>query len=258
MLYQKVGIPEEGEIVLCTVTSVQHHSVFVKIDEYAKTGMIHISEISPGRIRNIRDYVVENKVIVCKVLRVNEERGHIDLSLRRVSEGQRREKINEIKQEQKAEKIIEFVAKEIKIKKDQLFDQIQENIFKNYPTVYSCFEDVINDDKVLEKIGISKDLSSKLVEVIKIRIKPPEVLINAKMILSCYESEGVELVKKLLMEINNNEGVEVVYLGGGNYSFSIKDSDYKSAEKKIKEIITNIEKKSLKLKCNFVFERVDK
>ena len=68
MLYKKQGYPEEEELVLCTVTNVQHHSVFVNIDEYNLSGMIHISEVSPGRIRNIRDYVKEGKVIVCKVL----------------------------------------------------------------------------------------------------------------------------------------------------------------------------------------------
>ncbi len=43
MLYRREGLPEEDELVLCTVTAVQHHSVFAKLDEYAKTGMIHIS-----------------------------------------------------------------------------------------------------------------------------------------------------------------------------------------------------------------------
>ena len=85
MLLKKEGFPEEDELVMCTVTQVQFHSVFVTLDEYDKGGMIHISEVSPGRIRNIRDFVREGKKIVCKVLRVNEEKGHIDLSLRRVT-----------------------------------------------------------------------------------------------------------------------------------------------------------------------------
>ena len=51
MLYKKQGMPDEDEIVLCTVTAVHHHSVFAKLDDYGKTGMIHISEVSPGRIR---------------------------------------------------------------------------------------------------------------------------------------------------------------------------------------------------------------
>ena len=67
MLYKKQGFPEEGELVFCTVSNVQHHSVFCQLEGYGKTGMIHISEVSPGRIRNIRDFVSEGKKIVCKI-----------------------------------------------------------------------------------------------------------------------------------------------------------------------------------------------
>src|SRR3989338_6765190 len=111
MLLSKQGLPEEGDLLLCTVSNIQFHSVFVRLDEFGgKTAMIHISEIAPGRIRNIRDHVRENKKIVCKVLRIHPDRGHVDLSLRRVTENQRRLKINQIKQEQKAERIVEIVA----------------------------------------------------------------------------------------------------------------------------------------------------
>ena len=57
MFYRRIDFPEEGELVICTVTKVQSHSVFVRLDEFDKGGMIHISEVSPGRIRNIRDFV---------------------------------------------------------------------------------------------------------------------------------------------------------------------------------------------------------
>ena len=50
MLYRREGFPDEGEIVLCTVTKINPNSVFVNVDDYDKGGMVHISEISPGRI----------------------------------------------------------------------------------------------------------------------------------------------------------------------------------------------------------------
>ena len=142
MLLKKKGFPEDDELVLCTITKVQFHSVFANIDEYGKGGMIHISEVSPGRIRNIRDYVKEGKKVVCKVLRIDEEKGHIDLSLRRVTETQRRKKVDEMKQEQKAEKILEFVAKDTKLDTKKLFVDISANISKKYASLYEFFQQV--------------------------------------------------------------------------------------------------------------------
>jgi translation initiation factor 2 subunit 1 len=259
MLYLKDGLPEEGELVICTVTMVQGHSVFVKLDEYGKSGMIHISEIFPGRIRNIRDFVVEDKVIVCKVLRINEERGHIDLSLRRVGEGQRREKVNEVKQEQKAEKIIEFVAKQQKMTTEELFGKIQKKIFAKYPTIYSCFEEVVNQNDLLTKLGIEEKYTKYLTEIILQRIKPPEVRINGNIKLFSYASNGVEIIKKVLHSIvdADKENISILYYGGGSYGFSMIGEDYKSAEKKLKDIMNETTTFAQKNKCTFEFEKIE-
>ena len=94
MFYKKKGMPEQGEIVLCSVKKILHHSVFVYIEEYqGLEGMVHIAEIAPGRIRNIDDYVKEGKRIVCKVLNIDQKKGHIDLSLRRVGTGLKLKKV---------------------------------------------------------------------------------------------------------------------------------------------------------------------
>jgi len=63
MLLKKEGFPEEDELVLCTVTKIFHNGVFVDLDEYNKGGMIHISEVSPGRIRTLSDFVKEGTKI---------------------------------------------------------------------------------------------------------------------------------------------------------------------------------------------------
>ena len=71
---------EVGDIVLCTVERIEKTIVFVKIEDENKDleGSIIMSEVAPGRIRNIRNYVVPKKKIVCKVLRISGNR--IDLS----------------------------------------------------------------------------------------------------------------------------------------------------------------------------------
>jgi translation initiation factor 2 subunit 1 len=258
VLLKKEGFPEEDELVLCTVTGVQYHSVFVKLDEYGKTGLIHISEIAPGRIRNIRDYVVEGKKVVCKVLRIDKEKGHIDLSLRRVNEAQKRNKLDQIKQEQLAEKIIEIVAKDNKQDKIKLYDMLSQKLLEKYPSMYSAFEDVVLSGLDLSNFVDGK-LAKQLTDAITQRIKPPEVEIGGDLMLSSYEPAGVELIKEALKETESiKDGPVIKYKGTGVYSLWVKSKDYKSAEKILKKAIESLEKFAKKNKINMEFKRIEK
>jgi translation initiation factor 2 subunit 1 len=236
MLFRREGYPEEDDLVMCTVTKVQSNSVFVNVDEYQKQGMIHISEISPGRIRNIRDFVKEGKVIVCKVLRVNPERGHIDLSLRRVNEAQRRAKVEEMKQEQKAEKIVEFVAVTFKINFPEVYRELFSKIAKDYGMLNHAFGAVAEESLSLEKLGIDKKLAQALEKEIKHRIKPTEVSVHGEITLKSFEPDGIEVVKESLQKaLSVSESVEIKYLGGGKYHIIVTASDYPSAEQLLQQ-----------------------
>ncbi|MBW2989419.1 translation initiation factor IF-2 subunit alpha [Candidatus Woesearchaeota archaeon] len=235
MLLNKSGFPEEDELVLCSTTNIFHHGVFVNLDEYGKSGMIHISEVSPGRIRNIRDFVKEGKKIVCKVLRVDKEKGHIDLSLRRVNERQKKEKINEIKQEQKAEKIVEFTAKKLDIGMNKFYYDVFSKISKSYPMLYYCFEDVVKGEISLENLGIEKKAADTLTECIKERMKPQKVFVRGTLNLSSYSDDGVEIIKSSLGKALEQKDVTVLYEGAGKYKVTVTADEYKDAEKILEE-----------------------
>ncbi|MBC8501484.1 MAG: translation initiation factor IF-2 subunit alpha [Nanoarchaeota archaeon] len=232
MLFKRHGYPDEGELVLCTVTKVQFHSVFCDIDEFdRKSGMIHISEVSPGRIRNIRDYVKEGKKVVCVILRINKERGHIDLSLRRVNDSQRRRKMDEIKQEQKAEKILELLAKELKKPFEEFYKKISKPILEDYDMLHLAFNDVVEQGLKLEKLGIEKKIADKLTKVIKEKIKPKEVFISGEFTLTSYDENGLDVVKTALQNAEKiDEKVDIKYEGGGRYMLRITAKEYKEAE----------------------------
>src|SRR3989344_7083946 len=91
---------EEGDLVICVVERIEKTVVFVKIPLKGGEidGNIVTSEIAPGRIRNIRDYVFPKKRIVCKVLRISSS-GNVELSFRRVSLKERKEVLEREKQE---------------------------------------------------------------------------------------------------------------------------------------------------------------
>ncbi|HII71574.1 TPA: translation initiation factor IF-2 subunit alpha [Candidatus Woesearchaeota archaeon] len=260
MVEKKKDFPEESDLVLCTVTKIYPHCVFANLDEFdRKQGMIHISEISPGRIRNIHDYVKIGKKIICKVLSINMEKGHIDLSLRRVSEGQKREKAELIKRQQKAEKIIEFVAGKLKTDKQKLQDDLVSKLGDEYPSLHDAFEEFIVDESVLSKLGLPKAFYDNLAEVIRQRIKPPEVEIDGEIKLKSNAPAGVNVVKKILCDAEKlDESLTIRYNGGGSYSINVVYDNYKDAEKILKKATDLMEGEAKKNECDYSFRRIEK
>ena len=234
MFYKRQGLPEEDEIVLCKVTQILPNSVFVEIVEYEKQGMVHISEIAPGRIRNLREYVSDGREIVCKVLRINHERGHIDLSLRRVNSTQREEKLEEIKQEIKAETLIKNIAKKLKKPAHELYTEVTSKVFKEYSHLYLCFKDIVAGEVNLEKLGLEKSLAQEISTAVLDKFKPQKIELKGEIRLQTYASAGVDKIKSTLQAIEKiSSSLKITYLGAGRYKLILEDLDYKPAEKKI-------------------------
>jgi len=231
----KQQYPEENEIVLCTVTKIQFNSVFVNLDEYRTGGMIHISEISPGRIRNIRDYVKEGKKIICKVLRINKDRGHIDLSLRRVTESQRRQKSEAQKLEQKAKKIVELIAMQLKKDKKILHEQVVKAISVKFKTLHQFFSAIVSGDASALDI-LPEDIAKPLDELVKVRMKPAEITIKRLVVLQSYEPDGIKDMREALQKgQEQNKDIKIRYEGAGRFKVSITALDYKKAEKDMQQ-----------------------
>ncbi|NIS10478.1 MAG: S1 RNA-binding domain-containing protein, partial [Thermoplasmata archaeon] len=103
--------PEVGDLVVATVQRIAGHGAYVALDEYdGKEGLLHISEISSRWVRNIRNHVRERQKVVLQVLRVDPSREQVDLSLRRVTQDERRKKLEDWKKNRKAETILKGVA----------------------------------------------------------------------------------------------------------------------------------------------------
>ena len=237
MFYHRSGIPEEDEIVLCRVTEIFPNSVFVELVEYHKQGMVHISEIAPGRIRNLREYVIVNREIVCKVLRLDRERGHIDLSLRRVNSTERVQKLEDIKQELKAETLLANLAKKLKRPMEEMYRTVTATVLKQYPYLHTCFQEIVSGKAHLEKLGLEKTLAEEITSAVLDKFKPEKIFMKGEIKLQTYASDGINKIKSLLHEIQTiSSTLKVAYLGGGRYRLVVEDIDYKPAEKKLAKV----------------------
>lgn len=227
---------EIGDLVLCTVERVERTIVFVKM-ENGNGGSITISEIAPGRIRNIRSYVVPKKQIVCKVLRISQG-GNVELSFRRVTPKEKKEVMEKHKQEKSYVKIIKSVlgeeANEIVneiVKEEKLYDFINEG--KENP-------------KKIEKV-FGKKASEKILEIL-LSQKQKKAIIKKEINLISYSPNGLELIKKILGSINE---AKIGFISAGKYSIKTESENMKNADKKLKDILNEIKESSKKEKILF-------
>lgn len=75
----EVGLVLDGK-----VTGITKFGAFVELAE-GKTGLVHISEVAPTFVKEIRDYVTENQIVKVKILSI-EEKGKIGLSMKKALE----------------------------------------------------------------------------------------------------------------------------------------------------------------------------
>ena len=237
--------PDEAELVVCTVQTVKNFGAFANLDEYeGKEGFIHIAEVSSGWIKYIRDYVREGQKLVCKVLRVDKDKRHIDLSLKAVNEHQKREKIQEWKNEQKAEKLFSIVAERAGKPLDAAWQEFGYDLLDTFGTMYRAFEESVMDEGALPSEGFKGDWIPVFVAVAKENIVPPAVTIDGYLELTDYRPDGALHIKESLLKATRDEkaDVKVQYIGAPRYRLVVRAPDYKSAEEEIQKAAARVMK----------------
>ncbi len=226
---------EEGDNVLCTVKRIVGTTVFVDIEDNGE-GTIVISEISPGRIRNLRNYVVPGKKIVCEILSIDK---NIHLSLRRVGEKERKEVMEKFQLEKNSFSILKSVIGE---EADKVRKKIKE---KSGKKLYDFFQLAKEKPELLGEY-IDKNKVKRLVEILKKR-KDKKVEIKKEFNLKSENKEGVNEIKEVLSPYKN----EIIYLSAGRFVIKISGQNYKEANKKADKILQEIEEKSEKKSIEF-------
>ncbi len=223
---------QEGDVVLCTVTKIVGTTVFVKIQGNGE-GTIITSEIAPGRIRNLRRYVVPNKKIVCKILDIDKS-GNIHLSLRRVTSKEKREIMEEFKK-------TKSIKAALKTNLGEKADQIINKIIKQ-SSIIEFFEKAKQDSELLEKL-MTKQEADKVIKILKER-KEKQVNVKKEVSLKCEQGQGIKVIKEILPE-------QTKYIAAGKFSISFQGKDYKDANKKASQTLEEIEQKAKQKECEF-------
>jgi len=256
----KKEYPEEGEYVVGTVTKVQNYGAFVTLDEFQeREGFVHIAEIASGWVKRIRNHIKEKQKVVCKVMHVDTSKGHVDLSLKRVNDHQKRDKIKEWKNNQKASRLMEMLSELIDKSVEECYDEFGRDIVEKYGSIYEAFEDTAYDPDSLENEGFQGDWIDAFKQIAQDNIAIQFVDIKGYMDVRSWQPDGIVHIRNALSKAEESEyedvTIEIHYLGAPHFSIMIKAPDYKIAEDEMKKAVARAEEEIVKHGGELTFHR---
>ncbi|CAC97695.1 S1 domain-containing post-transcriptional regulator GSP13 [Listeria innocua] len=74
-----------GEVVSGKIAGIQSYGAFVALDNSTQ-GLVHISEITHGFVKDIHDFLEVGQEVKVKILDIDEEKNKISLSIRATEE----------------------------------------------------------------------------------------------------------------------------------------------------------------------------
>jgi len=214
--FYKEKYPEVDEVVMVNVKRIAEMGAYVHLLEYNNIeGMILLSELSRRRIRSVNKLIRIGKTEPVVVIRVDKEKGYIDLSKRRVA-AEDVEKCNEKFSKAKAvNSILRHVADLLGYETDAQLEELYtktawhfEEKYKKKASAYDAFKQAVQDPTVLDECGLDDKTKEMLLDNIKQKLMSQAVKIRSDVEVSCYAYEGIEAVKKALragLECSQND-----------------------------------------------------
>ena len=253
-------MPESDELVLATVKKILPYGAFCSLDEYGnRESFMHISEVAPRWIKNIHEFLHEGAHLVAKVYHVDLEKGQVDISLKRISEAEKKRKLETVRRVKRAQKLFEVALKEAKSTTGEA-QAARAALDEKFGDLMDAFEQVSAGDKnVLDGLKIEKGLVKALLAVAQKSIRHAKAELRAILQLTAYSADGVTLVKETLtaLKVPAECGLEILYLGAPRYQITVSAHDYKEAQKVIDSLHDELVQKAKKQDFAIEWEMIE-
>jgi len=218
---------EFPELETTVVVQVRHVDeklgAYVSLLEYdGREAMINIGELSKKRIRSMVKVLRIGAIEVCMVMSVDEDKGYINLSKKRVEPEDAAPKMEEFAKAKAVHGIMQHVSAKYGLEVEEMCKKVSWPLYEKYGSSFEAFkrhvEEEINIWNDIDWKGEGLDLSDKAEEIkadielhMKRRLIASTFRLMAKCEVACHEYEGIDAIKESLQEgyKANKEDIEV-------------------------------------------------
>ena len=256
-----LNYPQLDEFLVGTVKKIMPFGAVVALDEYdGLESFVHISEVSSGWVRNIREYLKEGQKVVVKTVFLDPSKRQIDVSIKRVSEGEKKRKLEAFQSEKRAQKLFERTAAKLGKTMQAAMMEAGAPLLREYGSFWALFEALAAGEE--PKIALPKAWLASLKETASVEIKPKRAELRAVITAKSTAGDGVKRVKAVLEKIAgvSAAGVKakIHYVSAPQYYFDIDAPDYKIADKFLQKAAAAGEVVAKKEGVEFALEKQEK
>lgn len=236
---------------MVNVKQIADMGAYCKLLEYDNIdGMILLSELSRRRIRSIQKLIRVGRNEVVVVLRVDKEKGYIDLSKRRVSPEDIVKCEERYNKSKTTHSIMRHVAEKTNVPIEHLYETIGWPLNKQYGHSIDAFKLSITNPDVWKDIQFPSDaVAEELKSYISKRLTPQPTKVRADIEVTCFGYDGIDAIKTALRtaEARNTEDtqVKVKLVSPPLYVLTsttlVKETGIQMLEEAIVEVRNNIE-----------------
>ena len=191
--------PEVDEVIMVNVADIGEMGAYVTLLEYDNIeGMILLSELTRKRIRSVHKLIRVKRNEVVMVLRVDKEKGYIDLSKRRVSAEDIAKCEDRYNKAKAVHSVMRHVADLHKVDLESVYTSVGWPLYKKYGHAYNAFKLALtgSDEDIFEGLNVSEETKEQIITYVKRRLAPQPIKIRADIEVTCFSYEGIDAIKE--------------------------------------------------------------
>ncbi|MGC9210468.1 MAG: translation initiation factor IF-2 subunit alpha [Acidilobus sp.] len=263
-LLNRRALPDVGEVVVGTVKEIYDYGAYLELDEFnGLRAFLPWSEVSNRSFRSIDEVIKVNERLAVKVIRVNKAKGQVDVSLKRVTDDERKRKMTWWKRTQKAVNIVLMIAKEIKKSEGQAYSEVIWKLEDKYGDAMAGLEmAALEGEKPLAAAGVPQEWLKPLVEAAKKYVEIKRVKLSLIVTAKTTAPDGIDRIRELLKFIEGQAPspdvtVKVYSIGAPKYRVDVIGSDYKVLEESLAKIQEAASGKAKELQLELSVQRME-
>lgn len=207
--FYEARYPEIESLVMVNVRTIADMGAYVSLLEYNNIeGLILLSELSRRRIRSINKLIRVGRNEVAMVLRVDKDKGYIDLSKRRVDPEDVAACEDRFNKAKAVHGVLRHLAERRKYVLEDLYARIAWPLYKKYKHAFDAFKLALAEEAggggtggedPLAALDVPADVLDELRRYIRRRLAPQPVKIRADVEVSCFTKAGIDAIRAALL-----------------------------------------------------------